>query len=404
MRRSVLLTLLTAAIMGPAAVIVPAVSVASPTATPQIARHDFSRSCADPAPGQAACMAVRNTPVTAAGQAVHQNVTANVSPAGYGPLQLQSAYKLPDKGGAGQTVAIVDAYDNPNAEADLAVYRTQYGLSDCTTANGCFRKVGNFGSGVLPAVDAGWAQEISLDLDVVSATCPGCKILLVEANDASFINLGIAVDVAVLNGATVVSNSYGGQSSIFDFAYDLFFYNHPGVPITASSGDDGFGVQYPAASSFVTAVGGTSLVPTNTPRGWSETAWSGAGSGCATFDFKQAWQKDAACGRRTIADVSAVADSQTGVAVYDSLSYKGASGWQVFGGTSVSAPLIAGVYGLAGNGRDLNAASFAYAHPEAIFDVTSGSNGSCGGSYLCTAKQGFDGPTGLGTPNGAGAF
>lgn len=223
------------AIIGPAAVIVPAVSVASPTATPQIAGHQLSRSCADPAPGQAACMAVRNTPVTAAGQAVHQDVTANVSPAGYGPAALHSAYKLPDEGGAGQTVAIVDAYDNPNAEADLAVYRTQYGLSDCTTANGCFRKVGNFGSGVLPAVDAGWAQEISLDLDVVSATCPGCKILLVEANDASFINLGIAVDVAVLNGATVVSNSYGGQSSIFDFAYDLFFYNHPGVPVTASS-------------------------------------------------------------------------------------------------------------------------------------------------------------------------
>ncbi|MEO9220278.1 MAG: hypothetical protein ABI251_00600 [Mycobacteriaceae bacterium] len=326
------------------------------------------------------------------------------APGGYGPAELRSAYQLPAAGGAGQTVAVVAAYDNPNAEADLGVYRAQFGLPACTTANGCFRKVGNFGSPALPAVDTGWAQEISLDLDMVSATCPGCKILLVEANDPGIVSIGIAEDVAVLLGATVVSNSYASPSSLFDFVLDFLFYNHPGVPITASSGDDGYGVAYPAASQFVTAVGGTSLAGAANARGWAETAWSGSGSGCAGFDGKPSWQGDPGCGSRAVADVSAVADPRTGVAVYDSLAHNGAQGWLVFGGTSVSAPLIAGVYGLAGNGRTLAYASSLYAHPDQLFDVVTGSNGSCGGGYLCTAGTGFDGPTGLGTPKGLGAF
>jgi len=173
------------------------------------------------------------------------------------------------------------------------------------------------------------------------------------------------------------------------------------VAITASSGDNGFGVEYPAASPNVTAVGGTSLTKSaSTPRGWDETVWSGAGSGCSAYDLKRAGQTDTGCSKRTVADVSAVADPNTGVAVYDSY---GSSGWLVFGGTSVAAPLIASVYALAGNASDINASN-PYSHPESLFDVTSGSNGSCGGSYLCTGGTGFDGPTGLGTPNGVGAF
>jgi subtilase family serine protease len=403
MRRSVVLALLTVA--GMASAVVPSAGAAILGGAPQAVQHKLTRSCGDPAPGEVACKAVLDTPVTNTGQVVEQVVTRAIAPSGYGPADLTSAYKLPSAtGGSGQTVAVVGAYDNPKAEADLGVYRAQFGLPPCTTANGCFRKVGEFGSGVLPGADSGWAQETSLDLDVVSAVCPNCKIVLVEANDAGLVNIGIAEDVAVFLGATVISNSFVSGSSPFDFLFDFFFYNHPGIPITASSGDNGYGIAYPASSPYVTAVGGTSLVTAGNARGWSETAWSGSGSGCAPFAFKPSWQTDAACGSRTVADVSAVADPRTGVAVYDSFEHDGAEGWMVFGGTSVSAPLIAGVYALAGNGRSLNYASNAYAHREALFDVVSGANGSCGGSYLCTAGVGFDGPTGWGTPNGTGAF
>lgn len=407
MRRLVLLAAATAALVVPA-VLVPAISVAAPIASapsaPPVVAHQLSKSCAAPTPGRVACRAVLSSPVTASGQVVRQDVVPAAAPMGYGPVDLQAAYKLPASGGTGQTVAVVAAHDNPKAEADLAVYRAKFGLPPCTTANGCFRKVGEFGTPLLPSVDTGWAQEISLDLDMVSAACPGCNILLVEANDPGIINVGIAEDTAVFLGATVISNSFAAVSGPFDFLMDALFYNHPGIPITASSGDDGYGVAYPAASRLVTAVGGTSLVRANNVRGWSESAWSHAGSGCATFNGKPPWQTDSGCGSRTVADVSAVADTATGVAVYDSLEHDGDSGWLVFGGTSVSAPIIAGIYALAGNGRSLNAASSLYARRDQLFDVATGSNGSCGGSYLCTAGPDFDGPTGLGTPNGLGAF
>jgi len=358
--------------------------------------HRNVKVCDAPRPGDAACHAVRHDTVTPDGQ-----VTPNVTPAGYGPSDLQSAYKLPSAAGSKPTVAIVDAYDDPRAESDLGVYRRQFGLTACTTANGCFRKVNQSGGTRYPRANSGWAQEISLDLDMVSAACPNCKILLVEASSASLIDLGTAVNQAARMGATVISNSYGGSESSSDLSYDKTYFNHPGVAITASSGDNGYGVEYPAASPNVTAVGGTSLTKSaSTPRGWDETVWSGAGSGCSAYDLKRAGQTDTGCSKRTVADVSAVADPNTGVAVYDSY---GSSGWLVFGGTSVAAPLIASVYALAGNASDINASN-PYSHPESLFDVTSGSNGSCGGSYLCTGGTGFDGPTGLGTPNGVGAF
>lgn len=332
------------------------------------------------------------------------------SPAGYYPTDLQSAYKLPSTtAGAGQTVAVVDAYDDPNAERDLGVYRSQFGLPACTTANGCFRKVNQSGGTQYPRANSGWAQEISLDLDMVSAICPNCKILLVEASSNSLANLGAAVNEAVALGANEISNSYGGNESSGDtssYGYDSSFFNHPGVAITASSGDNGYGVQYPAASQYVTAVGGTSLTKASNSRGWAETAWSGAGSGCSAFDPRPSWQPaTVGCSRRTVADVSAVADPNTGVAVYDSYSSLGRSGWMVFGGTSVASPIIASVYALAGNAGSVTYGSYpySYAQPGSLNDVTSGSNGSCG-TYLCVAGSGYDGPTGLGTPNGTGAF
>jgi subtilase family serine protease len=327
------------------------------------------------------------------------------APSGYGPADLRSAYALPSTGGAGQTVAIVDAYDDPTAEADLGVYRSQYGLGACTTANGCFRKVNQTGGTTPPRTNTGWAQEISLDLDMASAVCPGCRILLVEAKSAAFTDLAAAVDTAARLGATTISNSYGGPefSQETSSTYGSH-YNHPGIPVTVSSGDAGYGVEFPAASPYVTAVGGTTLRRASTARGWSESAWSGAGSGCSAYVAKPAWQKDTGCARRTVADVSAIADPNTGVAVYDSTAYRGASGWMVFGGTSVSAPIVASVYALAGNGGATTAGSYPYSHAGSLNDVVGGSNGTCSVAYLCTAVGGFDGPTGLGTPNGPGAF
>jgi subtilase family serine protease len=331
---------------------------------------------------------------------------ATAGPRGYWPADLQRAYSLPSAtAGTGQTIAIVDAYDAPSAESDLAVYRSQFGLSPCTTANGCFRKVNQNGGTSYPKRNAGWAQETSLDLDMASAICPKCKILLVEATNNSLVNLGTAVNRAALMGANTISNSYGSLEFSSEATYEQSYYNHPGAAITVSSGDSGYGAEFPASSRYVTAVGGTTLsYDVAAQARVSETAWSGAGSGCSRYITKPAWQSDAGCSRRTVADVSAVANPATGVAVYDSYPYQGTSGWMVFGGTSVSAPIIAGVYALAGNSSSLSYGSYPYSHSGSLLDITSGSNGSSCGSYLCTAGSGYDGPTGLGVPAGSGAF
>jgi subtilase family serine protease len=331
--------------------------------------------------------------------------------AGYGAPDLRSAYALPTSGGTGQTVAVVDAYGDKTAEADMNTYRSQYGLGACTTSNGCFKKVNQSGlQRSYPSNDQGWALETQLDLQMVSAVCPACKILLVEASNNLNTSLYAAEDTAARLGATEISNSWGGGESITETTDDAHF-NHPGAAITVSSGDSGYGVEYPAASRYVTAVGGTSLSHAANTRGWAETAWSGAGSGCSAYEPKPAWQTNSGCSHRTVADVSAVADPNTGVAVYDSncnilgqLLGQCFSGWGVVGGTSASAPIVAGVYGLAGNGGSVTYGSFPYSHTSSLFDVTSGSNGSCSPTYLCTAGAGYDGPTGLGTPNGTAAF
>ncbi|GAA1232731.1 S53 family peptidase [Oryzihumus leptocrescens] len=349
--------------------------------------------CASPAKGYASCNAIVVT--DAAGKPV-----ANATPSGLGPSDIRSAYGLTSASSGGRTVAIVDAYNDPTAEADLGVYRSQYGLPACTTANGCFRKVSQTGSTTsLPKTDAGWATEISLDLDMVSAACPDCKILLVEASSASFSNLGAAVNYAATQGVSAISNSYGGSDSS-----QLSAYDHPGIAITASTGDNGYGVESPASFDTVVAVGGTSLTKASNSRGWSESAWSGAGSGCSTLNAKPSWQTSATqCSGKANADVSAVADPNTGVAVYDSTLYQGRSGWQVYGGTSASSPIVASVYALSGNTSGYPA-SYTWAHTSGLNDVTSGSNGTCTTTVWCHAGTGWDGPTGLGTPNGTSAF
>jgi subtilase family serine protease len=326
------------------------------------------------------------------------------SPVGYGPADLSAAYSLPGApAGIGQTVAVVDAYDDPTASHDLAVYRRQFHLPACSVASGCFRKVDQAGGEDLPEPDGGWAQEISLDLDMVSATCPHCHVLLVEARSASMANLGAAEKTAVRLGADAVSNSYGGADAN-DRYYGRYFH-HPGVAITASAGDSGYGVSYPASSKWVTAVGGTTLSPSDSGRGFRETAWAGTGSGCSTVN-RASWQDPTItdCPGRAVADVAAVADPATGVAVYDSYPFQNTRGWLTFGGTSASSPIGAAMYALAGNADEVRDGSYLWGHHSGLRDITTGDNGSCPTRQWCTARPGWDGPTGWGTPNGTAAF
>jgi subtilase family serine protease len=380
---------LTLAVTVGAALTAAVLSAPTSAASPAARAHGSARTCAAQPAGYAACLARVVTDGTG-------KPLATSGPSGFNPADIQAAYGLAGASAAGRTVAIVDAYNDPNAEADLAVYRSQFGLPACTTANGCFRKVDQNGGTNYPRTDAGWSTEISLDLDMVSAACPSCHILLVEAASASFTNLATAVNTAVQLGAIAVSNSYGGTDSAAMSAYD-----HPGVAITASTGDNGYGVEAPASFPHVVAVGGTSL--TKTGSTYSETAWSGAGSGCSTRNANPGWQTGTSCSGKANADVSAVANPNTGVSVYDSVRYQGRSGWQVYGGTSASSPIIASVYAIANN-FGTQAAQYTWLHSTGLHDVTSGSNGSCTTAVWCHAGTGWDGPTGLGTPNGLASF
>ena len=375
-----------------------AAGVASGPAGAAPANHIARLCSAEPAPGFVACLALRQTHPS-------KSNAVDAAPDGLGPADLRAAYKLPASGGTGQTIAIIDAQDDPKAESDLATYRSTYGLPACSTANDCFKKVNQDGkASPLPGPDPGWAGEIALDLDMASAICPSCHLLLVEANEPSMDSLGVAVNSAVSLGAKFVSNSYGGNEDGTESAADSKYFDHPGVVFTASTGDSGYGASYPATSAHVTAVGGTSLHKDSTSRGWSETAWDGAGSGCSANVAKPAFQANVntGCDKRAEADVSAVADPNTGVAVY---STYGDSGWGVYGGTSAAAPIIAGVYALAGaSGGSASPNTFPYAASGGLNDVTSGSNGTCTVQQQCNASPGWDGPTGLGTPDGTAAF
>jgi subtilase family serine protease len=346
---------------------------------------------------------------------------------GYSPADLQSAYALATSsanGGQGKTVAVVAAYDDPKAESDLAVYRSTEGLPAlCGTAHagtscvGSFQKLNQSGGTTFPTANAGWAGEISLDVDMVSAICPQCSIVLVEANSSLFTDLGAAENEAAGAGAFAISNSYGGSEFPGEITFDSTYYSHLGVAITASSGDQGFGGHYPAASPDVTAVGGTSLINSGSPGApnWNEAVWKHAGSACSTYEPAPSWQfLTSICSHRTVADIAAVADPKSGVAFYD--TYK-SRGWGVAGGTSVAAPIIAAVYALAGSGTT---PSSLYALAPSLRRVRTGANSTRCKTYLCSSAHSlstsytfngqvynptwYNGPTGNGTPQGTGSF
>jgi subtilase family serine protease len=393
-----------------AAVASPAATAAAATARAGAAGRGGATAraaCGTAARNHARCFAMIRTDRAATAAALRADL-AGKPPPGFGATDLESAYSLPVSDGSGQTVALVDAYNDPTAESDLAVYRAEYGLPPCTTANGCFTKVNESGkTGSYPPTDDGWAVEESLDLDMVSAACPNCHILLVEGTSSLVTDLAKSEVTAAGLGADAMSNSYG----LDEFGGMQAYYAdyHPAhAAVVASSGDGAFGpTQFPAVAPGVTAAGGTSLYKSDNRRGWVEHAWDGSGSGCSAYVKKPVYQDAVSphCTMRTTADVSSVADPDTGLAVYDSTPnpYGLKPGWIVVGGTSAASPFIAGVIGLAGNGTTFHTAAI-YGHPQFLNDVTVGSNGYCGGDYLCTAKKGYDGPTGMGTPDGIGAF
>ena len=331
-------------------------------------------------------------------------------PAGLTAADLQLSYNLDaDLSTPTATVALVDAFDTPNAEADLGTYRAQFGLPACTHANGCFKKINQDGQDLAnqassqPISNSDWGGEATLDLEMASVGCPTCKILLVESYDDSNPNLYAAVDQAVASGATVVSNSWGDYFERPDEIADDVHFNHPGVAIFIASGDNAYGVGYPDASPYVFSVGGTNLGVGD--NGLQEVAWDGTASGCSFYEAKPAWQTDTLCPNRAECDIAAVSDPYTGVAVYYTFPYANADGtfdvqggWMVFGGTSVASPLVAGIFAATGHGGDTP--EIAYAHPDAFYDVTQGSNGICGRGNLCNSAVGWDGPTGVGSPNG----
>jgi PKD repeat protein len=476
------------------AVLVASVTVmvsAAAAAPKRIGYARLTHACPPPQTGSATCFAVVRQPVAASASAdsgVHPYIAgagdASSGPSGgLTPAELATAYGYDPAGGSGQTVAVVDAYDDPKIEEDLASFDSHYGLGECTKANGCFRKVDQEGSespGALPRQDeSGWSQEISLDVEMVRAVCRGCKILLVEADGADDEDLARAVNEAVALGATEVSNSYGGPELGLD-AEERAAYNHPGVVITAAGGDYGYDnwndllleieppamPNAPASLPSVVSVGGTSLELSESGTRTNETVWNddgpyddnelGAGyvttSGCSTLFLAQPWQQEAAgfssagCGdKRLSVDVSADGDPLTGFDLYDNFNYctseiecsheevqkeiERYGGWETFGGTSLGAPLIASLYALAGGANGLKYPALSlYGHlgdASALYDVTEGGDGycdgesallcgkpntefgfvlDCEGSSACDARPGYDGPSGVGTPNGLAAF
>jgi hypothetical protein len=476
----------------------------------RLPRSDYTvrAACAAPAPGRAGCLALQLVPLTAEarahthpiGVARTTDVTTSGPPSpaasdfGVSPQDLHSAYGLPTSAPSVQTIALVDAYNDPSAEADLATYSQEFGLPECTAANGCFEQVNQDGKATeLPfpkstaeleaarkgtpkeraeAKDAiGWAVEISLDIETARAVCQNCHIALVEAESPSYPNLETAEDAAVGLGASEVSNSWAGpECAESECSPDSAAFNHPGVVITVAAGDEGYlnwleeprspYANFPASSPQVVAVGGTRLETGPVGERDGESVWNdggesvgvkdghGAGGGGCSIQFEaQPWQREVAdwssvgCGdKRAVADVSADADPYTGVPVYDSspgrecetVRGKSVIHWCTYGGTSVASPLIAATFALAGgaNGVKYPAKTLyenAAKSPGSLYDVTEGSNGeclspfdeetrltgctsteegqtSCDSQAICLARSGYDGPTGVGTPDGIAAF
>ncbi len=383
------------------------------TVLPIIPR-DSESVCSDPSSTQVSCMADVVT------DSQGNPLSTLAVPNGFGPDHLHKAYNLPctpngEVDGAcdppqsfgPQIVAIVDAFHSPTIEQDLSVYSETYGLPPCTIANGCLTIVNQNGTtSPMPSVNSTWALEAALDVQMAHAICQTCKILLVEANSNYLTDLGTAVNRAALMGATVISNSYGARESGILGNYDTY-YDHPGVGVTAATGDWGFGAYYPASSNKVIAVGGTALSIYSDFSYANETVWNGTGSGCSSkqnaLSIQTAlpnWNQTGCDTKRSIGDVSAVASPSTGVAVYNTTPYNGRSGWWILGGTSVSSPIYAAVLALDGGvPTSTDGVTIPYQNKDKFRDVTVGSNGSCGGTIACQASAGYDGPTGLGSPN-----
>ncbi len=324
---------------------------------------------------------------------------ASTSPTGLSPAQIKAAYSFSTSStaGAGKTVAIVDAYNDPYAEQDLAVFDSQYGLPACTTSNGCFKKVNQTGGTSYPRTNSGWALEISLDVQWAHAIAPGAKILLVEAKSSSFSNLLAAEQYAAAH-ANYVSNSWGGNEFSGETSYDSYFV-HSGVGFFVSAGDAGLPAEYPSASPNVISVGGTTLHFSGSTL-TSETGWSSGGGGCSAYETANAAQSafsgyaQVHCGgKRATPDVSLDAGPNSGVSVYDSTPYNGQSGWWTVGGTSASSPMWAARS--ADSGATLVNAAYVYGSSITYRDITSGNNGApcLVGFDLCTGRGSWTGST-----------
>jgi subtilase family serine protease len=394
-----------------AAVLLPTAGVAAASPVGGHSRSGFHAACPVAPEGYMRCF-VLYRPQTAVNRAIAAGLTGSAArPAGLGPRQLVAAYRLPVNRRSHQTVAVSIAYDTPKLATYLAIYRKKFGLPACTIASGCFRKVNQNGKArPLPAsgVGSGWDLEATLDVSMISAACPHCRILVVEADSPSYADMAKTDDTAARLGAEVISNSYGSRENGFALRY-ASAYDHRGHVTVVASGDLGFtAANFPADLASVTAVGGTILSRAHDRRGWRETVWNNevgaSSSGCSAYVAKPAWQHGHACAGRTVADVAAVAWN---VAIYN----KNYGGWVTVAGTSIASPLIAGVYGLAGNAATLRP-GYTYRHARSLFGVTTGNNAYlvplpkvvCGDDYLCVATKGYNGPTGLGTPDGIGAF
>ena len=399
MRRRTTLALLAAT----ATALVPALTASAAPSETGVA-HSSKAVCSQAATGYARCF----SHVQTQSDGITPNATKSYQ-SGYAPADLVKAYSIPTTTTT-RTIAIVDAYASPTAQADLDAYRTStFGGSQTPLGQKTITQVNQNGGQILPRGDTGWGQEEALDLDMASAACPSCNILYVGANSASFADLSAAVRTAATYGVAAggpkpatISNSYGGGEYSGEVTAQEA-YNQPGIAVTVSSGDSGYGAQFPASSQYVVDVGGTTLTKSTTGV-FTEKAWSGGGSGCSAYIPKPTWQHDLSCARRMGSDISAVADPATGVAVYDSYGSHRGLNWLVFGGTSVAAPLVGGMYAVAGVPTGNPAATLWAAPTGSLYDIVGGSNGTCPAPYFCNAVSGYDGPTGNGTPVGTNAL
>jgi hypothetical protein len=393
------------------------------TASEASAHANTARVCAVAAPGYAHCdgslrfskrshalirPVVRK--VATDSRKAHDASTAAGQPVAGSPQWLQQAYDLTTLSaskGAGDTIAIVDAYNDPSIASDLATFRQTYGLPACDVASGCLRIVNEDGAtSPLPATNAAWSTEETIDIDAASSVCPNCSLLLVEASSTSSADLLTAMQSAANLGANQISDSWSITSTSSPFPTSLVTPNASGaVPaIFAAAGDFGTDTlgqaEYPAALPTVTAVGGTTLSTTNSaasPRGFSESAWSNAGSGCDNAEQPLSYQPATGCAGRAYSDVSADADPMTGLNIYQSST----GGWALSGGTSLATPIVAAFAAI--TGVDASTPQWAYSDAPALNDPTGGSNGSCTSlqALVCNAGQGYDGPTGAGSVSGA---